>query len=115
MFSVVFYKNERGEKPALEFILSIKDAKLKAKAFRSLKLLETFGNKLGEPDTAPLRDGIFELRTIQGNNIVRTLYFYHKNSIVVVTNSFIKKTKKTPSRDIRTALERKEKYERGKN
>ncbi len=65
MFIVCFYENEKGEKPALDFILSIDNAKLKAKVFRSLKLLETFGNRLSEPDSSLLRDGIYELRTIQ--------------------------------------------------
>lgn len=64
MFQVIFYELNNGEKPALNSILALKDVKLRAKVFRSLKLLETFGNDLGEPDTAPLGNGIFELRTI---------------------------------------------------
>ena len=75
-------------------------------------MLETFGNKLGEPDTAPVKNGIFELRTIHGNNIVRTLYFYNKGSVIILTNSFIKKTQKTPQREIELALERKADYEK---
>ena len=61
MFTVEFYETVNGERPALEFILSIENLKLRAKVLRSLKLLEEFGNLLKEPDTSPLRDGIFEL------------------------------------------------------
>ena len=96
MFEVIFYELSNGEKPALNSILKIEDVKLKAKVFRSLKLLETFGNALGEPDTAPLENGIFELRTKQGSNIARCLYFYRKGKVIIVTNSFVKKTQKTP-------------------
>jgi len=66
VFEVEFYEDSDGNN------------KLRAKVFRSLKLLESFGNRLGEPDTAPLRDGIFELRTRHSSNIVHCLYFYDK-------------------------------------
>jgi len=112
LLEVVFYELSNGEKPALNSILEIKDTKLRAKVFRSLKLLETFGNELGEPDTAPLGNEIFELRTKQGSNIVRCLYFYQKGKIIIVTNSFIKKTQKTPKSEIELALERKADYEK---
>lgn len=112
MFEIRFYETGNGEKPALNFILRIKDEKLKAKVFRSLKLLETFGNQLGEPDTSLLSDGIFELRTKHSSNLVRTLYFFQKGKVIVVTNSFIKKTQKTPKREIETAIERKKDYEK---
>ena len=98
--------------PALDCILNIPDEKLRAKVFRSLKLLETFGNKLTEPDSKYLSEGIFELRTKHSNNIVRTLYFFQKGQIVIVTNSFIKKSQKTPKQEIELAIERKTNYEK---
>ena len=112
MFDINFFENSNGEKPALDFILNIPDQKLKAKVFRSLKLLETFGNQLSEPDSSYLKDGIFELRTKHGSNIVRTLYFFRKKQIIIVTNSFIKKTQKTPVKEINLAIERKKIYEK---
>ena len=112
MFEIRFFELGNGAKPALDFILKMKDEKLKAKVFRSLKLLETFGNQLGEPDTALLSDGIFELRTKHSSNIVRTLYFFHKGKVIIVTNSFIKKSQKTPKKEIQTAIERKKEYEK---
>ena len=111
MFQIEFYELENGEKPALNSILRIEDVKLKAKVFRSLKLLETFGNDLGAPDTAPLSNGIFELRIKHSSNIVRCLYFYSKGKVIIVTNSFVKKTQKTPRSEIKLALERKADYE----
>ena len=47
MFKVEFFALTDGSMPALETIRSITDLKLKAKVFRSLRLLETFGNQLG--------------------------------------------------------------------
>ena len=110
--TVEFYKTEGGRKPAGEFIKSVSDVKLQAKIIRSLKLLEDYGTELREPDSKPLGDGIFELRTIQSNNISRCLYFFFKGDKAIVTNGFIKKQQATPSEEIETAKSRKADYER---
>ena len=73
-FTVEFYEKENGEKPCLEFLNTL-EAKLRAKAFRDLALLEEKGTELRLPYSEHLEDGIFELRTKQGTNIVRNLYF----------------------------------------
>lgn len=115
MFKVEFFVLTDGSMPALETIRSITDLKLKAKVFRSLRLLETFGNQLGEPDTKHLRNGIYELRTKQGSNIFRNLFFYHRGKVIVVTNGFIKKTQKTPEAEIALAERRRSDYEKENN
>ena len=115
MFKVEFFALTDGSMPALETIRSITDLKLKAKVFRSLRLLEAFGNQLGEPDTKHLRNGIYELRTKQGSNIFRNLFFYHRGKVIVVTNGFIKKTQKTPEAEIALAERRRSDYEKENN
>lgn len=50
-----------------------------------------------------LDDGIFELRTIQGSNIVRSLYFFFVGSKIIITHGFRKKTPKTPPEEIEKA------------
>ena len=112
MFTVDFYPLHDGTKPVARFIRSIEDQKLKAKVLRSLKLLEAYGNALREPDSKALGDGIFELRTIQGNDIVRCLYFFVPGKRVIVTNGFIKKADDIPSEELRVARDRKADYER---
>ena len=112
MFSVDFYQLHDGTKPVGQFIRSIEDQKLKAKVLRGLKLLETYGNKLREPDSKALEDGILKLRAIQGNNIARCLYFFMPGKKIIVTNGFIKKTDVTPPEELRLAKERKADHER---
>ncbi len=109
---VEFYKTLDGTKPAGIFIKTIEDKKLKAKVIRSVKLLEQFGCNLGEPDSKHLEDGIFELRTIQGNDIARCLYFFTIGDKAIVTNGIIKKTQKTPREVILLAKKYREDYER---
>ncbi|MFC2289530.1 MAG: type II toxin-antitoxin system RelE/ParE family toxin, partial [Treponema lecithinolyticum] len=47
-----------------------------------------------------LDDGIFELRTKQGSNIVRSLYFFFVGSKIIITHGF---RKKTPPEEIEKA------------
>ncbi|MDY3304250.1 MAG: type II toxin-antitoxin system RelE/ParE family toxin [Clostridia bacterium] len=51
----------------------------------------------------PLEDGIFEIRTIMGSNIARVLYFFVIGRKIIMTNGFIKKTRKTPRQEFETA------------
>ena len=109
---VIFYKTEQGVKPAGQFINSVEDKKLRAKIIRSVKLLEQFGRDLGMPDAKHLVGGIYELRTIQGNNIARCLYFFTVGDKAIITNGVIKKTQKTPPEAIDLAKKYRTDYER---
>ena len=106
---VVFYKNKKGEKPAIDFLNSL-DPKMKAKMTRTINLLEVNGYKLREPYTKSLRDGIFELRAKEGSDITRVLYFYVIGDKAVLTHGFVKKTDKTPSSEIERAIRYRDDY-----
>ena len=69
------------------------------------KLLEYKNNNFNLSDkfTKPLQDGIFELKVDLYNKASRSLYFYEKNQTIIFTNGFIKKSQKTPSREIKKA------------
>lgn len=99
MFDVDYYEDENGKKPAEEFIDSL-DVKMRAKVFGRLELLEEHGSELDMPFSRHLDDGIFELRTVVGNNITRILYFFVVGRRVILTHGFVKKTRKTPAREI---------------
>lgn len=101
-FEILFYQLPNGKKPALDFIKGLTNAKLRQKVYRQLSLLEEFGYELREPESKFLECEIFELRVIFGNEKVRLLYFFQKKEIVV-TNGFLKKTRKTPLREIEKA------------
>ena len=114
MFDVEYYEKEDGTFPAEEFILSL-DTKMQAKMFRELELLETFGNELREPHSKPLGDGIYEIRAKVASDITRVLYFFVVNKKIILTNGFVKKTRKTPDNEITLAKKyRKDYLERNK-
>ncbi len=108
-FKVDFYKDSKGNKPLGEFIKSL-DLKMKAKVVANLHLLEEYGNLAREPLSEELEEGIFEIRTIVGSNIVRILYFFDKERIVIATNGFVKKRQKTPRGEIELAKKRRTDY-----
>ena len=62
------------------------------------------------PFSRHLSDGIFELRTVQGNNITRILYFFIVGQQVILTHGFVKKTQKTPVREIEKAKKMREEW-----
>lgn len=102
MFDVEYYEKEDGTFPAEEFILSL-DTKMRSKIFRELELLEIFGNKLREPHSKALGDGIYEIRAKVASDITRVLYFFAVGQKIILTNGFVKKTQKTPVSEIALA------------
>ena len=114
-WNVEFYKKENGDIPVLDFLLSL-EPKMRAKAFSEIELLEKHGTNLREPYTKPLKGdkykNLFELRVKFSSDISRIFYFTFKNNTFVLLNGFIKKTEKTPKRELEKAIKHKEDYER---
>jgi len=101
-FQVEFYDTEDGRTPTQEFLDSL-EPKMNAKMVGLMEILEEKGYSLRKPYSAPLEDGIFELRAVQGSNISRALFFFYIEGRIVMTHGFIKKTQKTPRAQIELA------------
>lgn len=101
-FEILFYEKADGTEPAKEFLLSL-DTKMRAKMLRTIEMLKVNGNRLREPESKSLDDGIMELRAKVGSDISRVLYFFVVGQKVILTNGFIKKTQKTPKSEIERA------------
>ena len=104
-FEVEFYKTENGKEPIAEFLDSL-DNKMAAKLVGLMEILEEKGPELRMPYSEHLEEGIFELRCKQGSNITRVLYFFFVGQKIIMTNGFVKKTQKTPPKEIKLAKER---------
>src|SRR5260221_13319461 len=76
--------------------------------FELVKIAEKIPKKFFEHLTST--DGIFEIRIEYESNIYRILCFFDKGNIVVLINSFQKKTQKTPPNEIKLAEKLKNQY-----
>ena len=101
--TVIFYKTADGKCPVQEFLDSL-PGKVAQKATWVLGLLEdldilpsSYFKKLVETD------GIWECRITLGSDAYRILCFFAGNSVVILTNGFVKKTQKTPKAEIERA------------
>ena len=113
MFQIEFYETEQGIQPAKDFLLSL-DTKMRAKMVNTISILQDNGYELREPYSKYLSEGIFELRARVGSDITRVLYFFYVDSRIVLTNGFIKKTNKTPIKEIEKAKKYRADYLRRK-
>ena len=71
-----------------------------------LEMIEECGPNLGRPYTASLGHGLFEIRAKGKEGIGRSLFCTVKGKEIIILNSFIKKTQKTPRKEIDIARKR---------
>ena len=55
-------------------------------------------------------DGVYEIRVITTFKSIRILCFQDKGNLVVLTNCFLKKTQKTPKKEIKFAEKLEKEY-----
>lgn len=79
---------------------------LLARYLRYADVMQEHGPNLGLPHTRALGDGLFELRLKGAEGIARVLYCTLVKRRIVMLHQFVKKTRKTPLRELRVATER---------
>jgi len=110
MRAISFYKTGAGRSPVEEHLDSLSDAQVTKitwvlKLIRESEYISTkYFKKLVNTDD------IWEVRVRVGNNIFRLLGFIHDRKLIILTNSFQKKTQKTPGKEIKLAEQRKKNY-----
>lgn len=82
-----------------EEILSM-PPKIQARMLKLLDLIEEHGANLGPPHTEPMGDGLFEIRAKAKEGIGRSLFCYMQDQTVCVLVAFVKKTQKTPKKQL---------------
>jgi phage-related protein len=98
--TVLFYKTIDGKCPVQEFLDSL-SGKVAQKVLWTLSLLEDleivpaiYFKKLTGTE------GIWECRIKYGSNIYRIFCFFNSHSVVILTHGLVKKSQKTPQREI---------------
>ena len=120
MHKIHFYRDKNGNEPVAEYIEELarkkdKDSRIKLNKIRDyIKVLSDYGTQAGEPYIKHLDGDIWELRPLRD----RILFVGWVNGGYVLLHHFMKKTQKTPAREIEKAkreladlIERGAKYE----
>ncbi|MGO2236380.1 type II toxin-antitoxin system RelE/ParE family toxin [Marinomonas sp. UCMA 3892] len=80
--------------------------KIQARMIKLLELMEKHGAHLGPPHTEAMGDGLFEIRAKAQEGIGRSLFCYLKGQRIFVLHAFVKKSQKTPRRELELAKSR---------
>lgn len=108
MYKVEFYEDKNGNSEISDYFYELvqksktdKDARInKNKIFSYIKALEEYGTRLGNPIVKHIEGNLWELRPLKN----RIFFFYWKDNKFVLVHHFIKKTQKTPKKEIEKAL-----------
>jgi len=79
---------------------------LLARCDELLDLLEDHGPQLGAPHSKAMGGGLFEIRPRARSGIARAFYCFCSGRVITVLHAFVKKTQKTPKRELLIARER---------
>ncbi|MDR0468361.1 MAG: type II toxin-antitoxin system RelE/ParE family toxin [Peptococcaceae bacterium] len=102
MFNVFYYRDRNGKSPIADYLQSLasksdKDSRIKANKILSyIDYLEKVGTAAQEPYIKHLDDDIWELRPIRD----RILFAAWDGQSFILLHHFMKKTQKTPQREI---------------
>jgi phage-related protein len=100
VWSVTFF-NERVEAE----ILALPPGFV-ARFIRYAERMESFGPDLGMPHTRAMGGGLFELRIKSTEGIARVFYCTVVGRRIVVLHQFVKKSEKTPPKELEIARRR---------
>lgn len=95
-----------------EDILALPDT-LAARYVVLTRRMVAIGPNLGEPHTKVMKDGLLELRLKGAEGIARVFYCTQVGRRIVMLHSFVKKTNRTPPRELEIALNRMKEVKHG--
>ena len=107
MFEVHFYKDNQGRQPIKDLLIDLrnnahknKDARIQyQKALAYIRSLEEYGTRIGEPIVKHIKGDLWELRPMAH----RIFFFYWQDNKFILLHHFVKKTNKTPPKEIKQA------------
>lgn len=99
--------------PLAETELSNMPNDMKGRFIHIGELLDTFGiDKVGMPHIRPIENKLWEMRFSGRDGIGRAIYIAQNGRELLVLHAFIKKSQKTPRKNINIALSRIGNYEK---
>lgn len=110
---VIFYQEEAGEVPVLEWLKALlkQDRKAYANCVARIQQLASTGYELRRPAADYLQDGIYELRAKHVRVQYRILYFFYGQNVAILAHAITKGTDQVSVIDIERSMKRKQLFE----
>jgi len=105
VYKIVFYKDRNGKRPVADYFKELagntdKGSRIKLdKIHDYIETLKASGTRIGEPYVKHLSGEIWELRPLKD----RILFAAWDGSKFILLHHFVKKTQKTPPKEIKKA------------
>ena len=104
-WKIKYFTTSSGKIPVQEFIDAL-PVSLQAKIHNTFELLTEFGIQIGQPHVKKIHHTpLWELRVL-GKKSIRFFYLTQSKRTFLILHAFVKKTPKTPKKEIKTALKR---------
>lgn len=107
MFDIIFYKDRNGNEPIKDYLMELREKAQTNKNDRIqfnkvtayIRALQEYGTRVGNPVVKHIDGDIWELRPLEN----RIFFFYWRDNNFVLLHYFVKKSQKTPSKEIEQA------------
>ena len=108
MYTVEFYEDKNGISEVRNYLNKLareaktdKSARInKNKIFSYVRALEEYGTRIGKPIVKHIDGNLWELRPLSN----RIFFFYWKDNKFVLVHYYIKRSQKTPKKEIKKAM-----------
>ena len=111
ILTVVFFRTELGREPVREWLRDL-DAEERKMIGEDVKLVQ-FRWPLGMPLVRKIEADLWDVRThLSGGRIVRVFFTVQRNQMALL-HGIIKKSQKTPERDLKLARSRRDLWQSG--
>jgi phage-related protein len=109
--TVLLYRDDDGSVPILAWLDKLPQ-KAQDKCRVRIERLRELGHELRRPEGDFLRDGIYELRVKLQRVNYRMLYFFHRDTAVVLSHGLVKE-RQVPPGEIDRAVKNRAKFQQG--
>jgi phage-related protein len=107
MFNIAFYRDKDGNSEIIDFLDELQrkgktsktDRVNRIKILAYLQALKEYGTHIGQPIFKHIEGSLWELRPLKNS----MFFFYWKDDTFVLLHHFIKKSQKTPEKEIEKA------------
>ena len=112
MLNVIFFRTETGREPVREWLRGL-DKTDKQRIGTDIEKVQ-FRWPVSPPLVQKLETDLWEVRSNLRQKRIARVFFTTTDSEMVLLHSFVKKTQKTPQKDLRLARKRRSIWEKGR-